>query len=162
MYLISLYFDEQTNHIIQNLMNKICKKTGNDSMMYIPPHITLASFSSDNAKEIFSQIEAKEMELEFVSIGYFLPSVCFLQPILSLELEQLMEEVHTHIDKCSNKYQPNHWITHITLCKYIKSEELSSTLEAIQNEFKPFKGKVVKIGLAKSNPYTDILVKTLK
>lgn len=161
MYLISLYFDEQTNQIINNLMNKIYRKTGNDSMLNIPCHMTLASFSCENPLDVFSKIDGKEIELEFVSVGYFLPSVCFLQPILSKELEDWMNVIHSHIDKCSNRYQPYHWIPHVTLCKYLKNNELTSSLEVIQNEFKPFKGKAVKIGLAKSNPYTDIFVKSL-
>lgn len=164
MYLVSLYFDEQTNEYLKHLMKQVYKKIGNDSMMDIPAHLTLASFHDEEqqALESFYKIIAKPLELEFVSIGFFLPSVLYVQPLLSKELEELMNEVHGHIQKGSDKYQPYHWIPHITLCKYLKNSQLSSCLEAVQNEFKPFKGKVTKIGLATTNPYRDICVLEIK
>lgn len=163
MYLITLYFDDETNERIQKWMYQIYKKVGNDSMLNIPAHLTLASFYCDEKRaiEIFNNIEVKEIDLECVSIGFFLPATMFIQPILSKELESLMNEVHKQIDESTDRYKPYHWIPHITLCKYLKNDSLGKCLEAIQNEFKPFKAKVEKIGLAKSNPYKDIYTKDM-
>ncbi len=163
MYLISLYFDEQTNQRIQNLVKQVYKKVGNDSMMHIPAHLTLASFScsEQEARERFNQIHISSFELNFVSIGFFLPSVIFIQPIQSIELENAMKIVHANINHASSRYKPHHWIAHVTIGKHLCQDELPSSLQAIQSTFIPFTGKVIKIGLAQTNPYRDICVKPL-
>lgn len=163
MYLISLYFDEQTNQKIEHLMKQVYRKVGNDSMMNIPAHLTLASFSctESEAIQIFNSIVAHSFPLEFVSIGFFLPSVMFMQPIESVELSNLMKEVHQYVWNGSKRYQPHHWIGHVTICKHLKNEDVTLALGSIQNEFKPFTGRVIKIGLAKTNPYKDICTKLL-
>lgn len=163
MYLISLYFDEETEKKIKQLMKQVFKKVGNDSMLNIPAHLTLASFYCDKQEAIekFNKIDSSSFELDFVSLGFFLPSVFFIQPIQSVDLEECMKNIHIVIDCSSDRYKPNHWIPHVTLCKHLNLDELSLCLEAIQSEFKPFKGTVKKIGLAKTNPYEDICVKLL-
>ena len=43
MYLISAYFDENTNKILKHLQQKIADKTGNDFMIRnnVMPHLTI-------------------------------------------------------------------------------------------------------------------------
>ena len=43
MYLISIYFDKQTNKTLQRYIDKIAEKTNNHFMIEnrVPPHITL-------------------------------------------------------------------------------------------------------------------------
>ena len=45
-YLISLYFDDNTNKQIYGYMEKVAAVTGNDYMLanHVPPHITVSSF----------------------------------------------------------------------------------------------------------------------
>ena len=45
MYLISVYFDDKSNKIISNYINKIAQKTGNTFMTdnHVPPHLTIMS-----------------------------------------------------------------------------------------------------------------------
>ena len=52
MYLVSLYFDEKTNKNIQNLIDKVAGKTGNDFMIAgkVPPHITVFAFETKQEK----------------------------------------------------------------------------------------------------------------
>ena len=43
MYLISIYFDEKTNKILQRYIDRIAEKSGNSFMIEnkVPPHIIL-------------------------------------------------------------------------------------------------------------------------
>ena len=45
MYLVSVYFDDKSNKIISDYINKIAQKTGNTFMTdnHVPPHLTIMS-----------------------------------------------------------------------------------------------------------------------
>ena len=53
MYLISIYFDEETNKKIQAYINVIAKSTGNTYMIegQVPPHITISSIEAKRESE---------------------------------------------------------------------------------------------------------------
>ena len=81
MYLVSIYFDEKTNRTIQNLIDKVAKKTGNDFLITgkVPPHITVAAFETKKEEEALVRLQAVAKDLEqgslrWVSAGTFLPS----------------------------------------------------------------------------------------
>ena len=48
MYLVSAYFDSETNKILQGYINKIAAATGNDFMVKnnVPPHLTLSAIEA--------------------------------------------------------------------------------------------------------------------
>ena len=165
MYLISLYFDDKTNEKINQLKKQIMESTKNFSVKDIPCHITLASFYCEEIENILNDIDIKEGIIDFVSIGIFKNTV-FIQPIVNDYLQETMIKVHNRLNKIpsikkSNRYLPNQWICHVTIGKHLTDKEILSSIESIQNEFKPFKGKIIKIGLAKSNPYHDIYIKSV-
>ena len=54
MYLISIYFDEKTEQVMQSYINQVAKATGNTFMLdnNIPPHITLLGFQGKDEQEL--------------------------------------------------------------------------------------------------------------
>lgn len=174
MYLISIYFDEETDNRIRSFIKQIAKHTGNRTMLEgnVPPHITVAAFQTDSevhAKEIFrnasKQIAADT--IQWVSVGTFFPGVIYITPVLNEYLNQLSVIYNKEIMKCesvqSNKrYQPFHWIPHSTLAKHLTKEQMQKAFEVMQNQFGPFKSRITKVGLAKTNPYIDIELLELK
>ena len=170
MYLVSLYFDEKTEEKIQFLINQVAEKTGNTFMVdgKVLPHMTVCEFSmkeEDKAIEYLTKMVSsmKQMEVQFVSVGTFLPYVIFLAPVLDKELFNTSLATYLELSKIedcsiSKYYQPFQWMPHATIGKKLTSEEMRTAFEVLQNQFGPFKGTVTKIGLAKTNPYRDIAV----
>ncbi len=174
MYLISIYFDDVTDLKIKSFMKQIAKRTGNTCMIEknVPPHITVAAFhaaSEEKAIEIFRNglPTIGVGEVQWISVGSFLPHVIYLTPVLNEYLHELSVIYNKEIGKhenvqLDNRYQPFHWLPHTTLAKQLTKEQLQTAFEVMQSSFGPFSGTVVKIGLAKTNPHTDIEVWALK
>ena len=59
----------------------------------------------------------------------------------------------TKLRKC---YQPFQWLPHTTIGKKLSEEEMVKAFMALQKSFGMFEGNVIRIGLAKTNPYEDI------
>lgn len=168
MYLVSIYFDEETNKTINRYIQQVAKQTGNTFMLdgHVPPHITISAFESLEQEAVLQVLEQSVKrirggELQWVSVGTFLPQVIFLQPVLNRYLHQLQEQVYETIQalghsKISTMYQPFQWIPHTTIGKTLTREQMQAAFEVLQNSFAPFEGQVIKIGLAKTNPYTEI------
>ena len=168
MYLISLYFDDVTNDRIQSYMNQIAKRTGNDAMLAgkVPPHITLSAFETMQEPEAVMVFEdlAKDFmrgEIMWCSVGMFLPHTIYLMPVMNHYLFQMSEQAYRHISqmhqvKIHQRYQPFSWIPHSTIGKQLSQSELKEAFAVMQEQFGVFRGTAVGIGLAKTNPYTDI------
>ena len=168
MYLVSIYFDEQTNKEINRHIEQVAKQTGNPFMLEgnVPPHITISAFENMDKETVLQVLEqgiktVKSGRLQWVSVGTFLPNVIFIQPVLNVYLHQLSETItsclHTVNDiKISPMYKPFQWLAHTTIGKTLEKEQLQKAFATLQNNFVPFDGQVVKIGLAKTNPYTEI------
>ena len=174
MYLISIYFDEETNSRIKTYMKSIVKATGNTAMLdgEVPPHVTIAAFRAQSeqiAREIFLKgagLVAGE-SIQWISCGSFFPGVIYIAPLLNEYLHGLSEIYNKELKKAEEihideRYQPFHWFPHTTLGKHLTQEQLTEAFKAMQKSFGPFCGKVTKIGLAKTNPYTDLEVLKLK
>ncbi|MBQ8856736.1 MAG: hypothetical protein IJ024_01180 [Lachnospiraceae bacterium] len=174
MYLISVYFDETTERRIKSYIKQIAKYTGNTAMLdgNVPPHITISAFqteSEESAKKIF-QKTAGELcagDVQWVSVGSFLRGTIYITPVLNEYLHQLSviynKEATSHKEvQIDKRYQPFQWLPHTTLAKCLTKEQLQCAFQIMQNQFGPFCGKVVKIGLAKTNPYNDVMVLELK
>lgn len=170
MYLVSIYFDEKTNKIIQKHIESVAGKTGNTFMLggKIPPHITIASFNSKDEKAIPEALDTVISKLTtgsltWASIGAFLPHVIYLTPVLNEYLHTLSTTIHNTLKDLpdtiiSPYYTPFNWLPHTTIAKQLTPEELLTAFTTLQTSFSPLKGQVTQIGLAQSNPYKDIKI----
>ena len=168
MYLISLYFDDATNERIQSYMNQIAKRTGNDAMLAgkVPPHITVSAFETKQESEAVAVFEelAKDFvcgEIMWCSVGMFFPHTIYLLPVMNAYLFDMAEQAYQQISqiwhvKIRQRYQPFSWIPHSTIGKQLSQSELKEAFAVMQEQFRALHGIAVGIGLAKTNPYTDI------
>ena len=149
MYLISVYFDDKSNKIISNYINKIAQKTGNTFMTdnHVPPHLTIMSVEVREEKKLTEVMEQLERSLtkgqiQLVSVGVLLPYVLYAAPVLNLYLEDMIEQVHDmvkHIPevRMSRYYQPMQWLPHITLGKKLSKEQMQEAFSVMQELFIP-------------------------
>lgn len=168
MYLVSIYFDENTNKKLQQYINKVAEQTGNTFMLdeNVPPHITISAFETLDESGTIDILDRTVLNLnrgslEWVSIGSFSPYVIFLSPVLNEYLHNLSALVYEELTKISGikispYYQPFHWFPHSTIGKKLSKEEMKVAFDVLQNSFSTFEGTVVRIGLAKPNPHRDI------
>ena len=174
MYLVSIYFDEKTEHKIRALIKQVAQKTSNTFMTdgNVSPHMTVCGFeTSDEAQACEFLAECvdslQQVRVKFVSIGTFLPYVIYLAPVLDKELHNISSVTNMKIEQIedctvSKFYRPFQWMPHVTIGKKLSQEEMRVAFEVLQNQFGPFEGTITKIGLAKTNPYKDIAVFELK
>lgn len=108
MYLISLYFDDKSNKIIQKLIDKTATKS-NKFMINgkVPPHITIASFQTNEEKKIIEELDRRMKEIKsgsimWASIGIFKSSVVFLVPVLNEYLHNLCFDINKSISLVEN------------------------------------------------------------
>ena len=168
MYLISAYFDEKTNMILQRYMDQITEKTGNGFMKEhkVPPHMTISSIEARNIEVLipaFKNLEGKLLpgEIQFVSIGQLLPYVFYVTPVLNEYLLNLSKQVFDCFSdipetSISRYYQPLSWLPHVTLGKTLTKEQMRTAFSAMQESFAPFTAMVTEIGLAKVHPHEDV------
>lgn len=169
MYLISVYFDDKSNKIISNYINKIAQKTGNTFMTDndVPPHLTIMSVEAREEKkltEVMEQLEGSltKGQIQLVSVGVLLPYVLYAAPVLNLYLEDMVEQVHDMVKnipevRMSRYYQPMQWLPHITLGKKLSKEQMQEAFAVMQEQFVPMEVTVSEIGLAKTNPHQDLV-----
>ncbi len=174
MYLISIYFDEKTNTSIRHLMTRVAQKTGNTYMIdnQVPPHITIGAFEGQEdevAKTIFANAVCNMYQdtIQWVSVGCFLPYVIYLMPVLNEYLHSMSHQVFKTLDAegveaISKYYCPFQWVPHTTIGKKMSQEQLRLAFEVLQNEFGVMNGRVTHVGLAKTNPYSNLVLVELK
>ena len=168
MYLISVYFDNHTNVKINQLIKKVAEKTGNAFMVdgNVPPHITISAFETKNEKEVVERLQKcvktfEPKDIQWVSVGAFMPHVLYITPVLNEYLHTMMVEIYdvlsemedTIVRKC---YQPFAWLPHTTIAKTLDREQMQEAFKTMQEMFVPFEGTVVRIGLSKTNPYREV------
>lgn len=168
MYLVSIYFDEKTNKIIQRYINQVAEKTGNYLMIEgnVPPHITISAFERQDEERVIEVLDSlvhklQKGSLTWASVGQFFPYVIYISPVLNEYLHGLVKEVYDGLSvldgiSISPYYQPFQWLPHATIAKKLSKEEMQIAFEVLQNGFGMFEGEVVRIGLAKPNPHRDI------
>lgn len=169
MYLVSIYFDEKTNNRIQQYVNQVAERSGNTFMLdgHVPPHITISAFETKWEQEAIKLLEKKAKEwkagmLTWASVGTFFPYVIYLAPVLNEYLHRLSEDVYACISEIEDVsispfYRPFQWIPHTTIGKKLSKEEMLSAFQILQGQFGMFHGKVTGIGLARTNPYKDLV-----
>ena len=96
MYLITIYFDKQTNKTLQWYIDKIAEKTNNHFMIEnrVPPHMTIAAIEARNVnvlKPAFETLNGKlySGSMKVVSVGQLFPYVMYATPVLNQELFEL-------------------------------------------------------------------------
>lgn len=174
MYLVSVYFDEKTNKILQRYINQIAEKTGNAFMLEhkVPPHMTILQIEARNEDALVVRMDSLRDTLqsgviEIVSVGMLLPYVIYATPVLNEYLLDLSKSTYQTFEgiedtKISKYYKPMFWLPHITLGKILSKEQIISAVEVMQNQFVPITAMVTEIGLAKVNPHEDIVRFKLK
>ncbi len=169
MYLISIYFDENTNKILQNLINRVAQTSGNTFMTdnNVPPHMTIAAIQTRNSEEIIPYFESlkgniSSGKINIVSPGQLLPYVMYVAPVLNEYLDKMSQEIASMTEKIpgiklSKYYRPYSWLPHITIGKTLGRDEMIKAFQILQQYFVPFEANVTEIGLAKTNPHEDIV-----
>ena len=167
MYLISIYFDRQTNKILQRYIDKIADRTDNHFMIdnHVPPHMTIASIEARNIdvlKPAFAALNGKlySGSMRIVSVGQLFPYVMYAMPVLNQNLFKLSWEVYNAFcdipeTTMSEYYKPFSWLPHITLGKTLDKVQMQKAFQAMQESFIPFTAQFEEIGLAKVNPHED-------
>lgn len=174
MITISIYFDDKSDKQIRNYINAVANATGNKFMTEnkVLPHITIAAFDAKDegvAREVFHEIikDFSEGSINWVTMGSFGQSVVYVAPVLNEYLhnlsvktnEALREKAGIKIDK---KYQPFNWLPHATIGKTLTMQEQLKAFETLQKHFAVSESRVIKIGLARTNPYTKLSVYSLR
>ena len=169
MYLVSIYFDDKTNRIIQNHIDQIASGTGNTFMLdgNVPPHITVCALETkqeDLLIELFRELAStlRSGQLQWVSVGQFFPYVIYISPVLNAYLQNMIQIIYNKVNdmegtNISPYYRPYQWLPHTTIGKKLAKDEMQKAFEIMQRTFVPFDGTVVKIGLARTNPYEEIV-----
>ena len=174
MYLITAYFDDKTNKNIRRWIDGIAKCTGNQFMIEhnVPPHLTITAFDSRGADHIIPimdrlQTKLNSIDVEFVSTGVFLPYVMYITPVLDKQLHEMASIIHEEVVgdpgsainglRISKFYHPDKWFPHTTIGKTLDEEQMRQAFAYMQKSFVPFSGKIVELGLARTNPHEDIV-----
>lgn len=173
MYLISLYFDDKTENQIQSHINDVAKQCGNTFMIEnnVPPHITISAFETWQEKQVVEVLESAMSKIagnkiEWVTVGTF-PTVIFIQPVLNEYLHNVSSIIYESISqipdtKVSKCYKPFSWLPHATIAKQLSEEEMRIAFDVLQKSFGVFEGEVIRIELAKKNPFRVIASWELK
>lgn len=151
MYLISAYFDENTNKILKHLQQRIADKTGNDFMIRnnVMPHLTISAIEANNT-------------INIVSLGQLFPRVIYAAPVLNEYMMNLSISIYNEFatipeTNISKFYQPYSWMPHITLGKCLDKEQMRQAFAVLQDLFMPIDGRITKIGLSTVNPYREVM-----
>lgn len=169
-FLISIYFDEQTNKYISALMDRIASKTSNNAMRDIPPHITVGMIHTADARDASQKLttvveQTKTFDIQLTAVGMFGSKVVYIEPVLAKELHELCEIVNrTYADAIhmSSRYKPFAWMPHITIAKHLTKGQQLEVLKVLQDENILRNARVEKLGLATTKPFKDIVTFTLK
>lgn len=168
MYLISIYFDKDTEKRINSMMQHVADAIGNTFMQdnQVPAHITVAAVETKQEDVLISRMEELVERLnggniQFVSIGSFGSKVIFIQPVLNEYLHNLSKQIAQELNSMDDTipspyYKPFHWLAHASIAKHLNKSQMQQAFSVLQNEFVPMEGKVVRIGVAKTNPHRDI------
>ena len=169
-YAIVLYFDNTTNKIIGNMIERTAALSGNSYMLdiNIPPHVTLGCFFSDEQANLYERVESfakgvTPFEVTFHTIGAFEPYVLFASPIKDAYLAELNNSLHEllldNYEPAENaNYLPDRWMPHCSLAVRLNKEQFAKAKVIEAETAFPFTARVTKIALAKCNPYNEVAI----
>lgn len=163
MYLVSLYFDKQTDDILSNLMKQIARKSKNNYMLErkIPPHLTIGMVGQGKEEELLYYLDTcisqwSRAKIDIVSIGCFKPHVLFLATVLNRPLHEMCVDVNKVFSEKKSRYQPFHWLPHISMARNLNELQMQQAFQVLQANFTPLQGTIVEVGLSTGNPYHDV------
>ncbi len=168
MYLISAYFDEESDKTIRRYIEKIAERTGNRFMIdnNVPPHMTISSIEARSVEDLIPAFDSLEGKLnggqiKIVSMGQLLPYVFYLTPVLNEYLTEMSECIYDAFKdvpdtSVSRFYRPGSWLPHITIAKTLSKEQMTAAFEVMQNNFALFDARIVRLGLSRVNPHEDV------
>ena len=168
MYLITAYFDDKTNSILQRHIDVIAEATGNTYMMdnHVPPHMTLCAFEARNVDILKPGFKVfatgmKQTEVIIASVAFFFPYVMYAAPVPSRILTKIPEQIaeiysDTSDISISKFYSADHWMPHITLAKRLDEGQMQKALDAMRAGFTPVTGMITEVGLSEVNPHRDV------
>lgn len=174
MYLISIYFDDKTEQIMQKYINQVAKASRNTFMLdgNITPHITLLGFQTKDETKVIELLdkqidEFNEGQIYFASLGEFKGQVIYAQPILNEYLNKISERLYNIYKNdesitFNNFYTPHNWIPHMSIGKHLDEEQMIEAFKVLLKQFVPMEATVTRIGIAKTNPHRDIKIYELK
>lgn len=137
MYLISVYFDEHSNKILQRYIDQIALKTGNHFMTEhnVSLHMTISSIEERGIGILHPAFESlrgtlKQGEIQLVSVGQLLPYVIYTTPVMNpylLELSECIYEAFKEIPQTSisRYYRPLSWFPYVSLGKTLDKDLIS-------------------------------------
>ncbi len=169
MYLVSVYFDEKTNKVLNHYIDMISKHSGNCFMVehHVPPHMTISQIEARNVDVLIPYMESLRMKLYkgkimISTVGMLLPYVLYTMPVLNEYLQELSNVVYQTFYGISETtiykyYKPMSWLPHITLGKTLTKEQMQCAVRVMQEHFVPFTATVTEIGLARVNPHEDVM-----
>lgn len=178
MYLISAYFDENTNKKLKRLQHKIADSTGNDFMIRnnVMPHLTICAIEARSVEillPVFEKVCNEWLQLllsersivnavNIVSVGQLFPHVIYAAPVLNEFMMELSKVIYNEFvtipeTNISKFYQLYSWLPHITLGKCLDKEQMRQAFAILQDTFVPIYGNIIKIGLSMVNPYKEVL-----
>ena len=168
MYLISAYFDNKTNTVLEKHIDEVARATGNSFMTEnkVPPHLTVAAIEARSVKELRQPFldmakGLKAGSISLVSTGQLLPYVFYVTPVLNEYLTELSNKVYCAFKdlpdtEISKYYRPGNWLPHVTIGKKLSEEQMKQAFEVMYKRFQPLEAEIVEIGLSKVNPHEDV------
>lgn len=169
MYLISVYFDEQSDKTLQRYINMVSKITKNTFMTdnNVPPHLTILAIEARGVEVLMPAFESLKGcigagSIKFVSVGQLLPYVMYVTPVLNEYLMNAQSKVYDAfkdiLDTSVGRfYKPLSWLPHVTIGKKLDKDQMLKAFEVMRDNFVPFDAVVTQIGLAKVNPHEDVM-----
>ena len=137
----------------------------------VPPHMTILSMEAPSEEALLQDFDRAMAELErgdiiIPSIGQLLPYVLFASPVMNdylLDMQAQLIKTYSKVEgvSFSKYYCKNSWQPHITLGKTLDTEQMEKAFKYMQRHFSPLEGSIVRIGLARTNPHRDLIIKEL-
>lgn len=168
MYLITAYFDDETDKILRDHIKAVAKVTGNHFMTdnNIPPHMTLSALesrTSDELREGFFRFadSISAHDIVIASVGMFFPYVLYAAPVPNgflTDIPKLITEIYKNTEGVfvSRYYSVDNWMPHITIAKRLDRDQMLSSVDLLRDRFVPVYGRIIRVGLSEVNPHIDV------
>lgn len=170
-YSISLFFDEEGQDYLNDLIKQVAHVTGNNYMVdnEVPPHITLGMFKTDNTHidgliTIVEKVAKVSGEIKLRN----LEAVTFRNKLLIIKpddcagslLNLLNKELHTRcLQKfspgCNNLYIPEFFFPHIAIASGLTNIQMIKAIDYIKYKLHNVELQIKTISLARRHPYCE-------
>jgi 2'-5' RNA ligase len=163
-------FDEEANSKFRMIQKQLEHKGFKTPS--VPPHITLGAYVGVEEKDLLNWVEefchtAKEFEINFTHLGLFSLNVLFLAPRVSNELINFHKNFHQkYDDDCGQvgyyyTLKSESWVPHASIL-IDEPEGILKALSIVNDNFKPFRGRIVSLSLCEFPPMRVIKTFYLK